>query len=142
MLDAYNDPYARMSTAHNRRREFEKLKLSQAFISWRGRQLKVQKGMCAYCKIKLDRKGIVTHIDHVTPLYYDGTNDYKNFVLTCRRCNLRKWVSNRYVVPEWIIENDQKMRKKQRLVAARQQQKALAQELNDEIIWESIRDWV
>lgn len=98
--DAYNDPYARRYTASKKRIKFEKMKKTQVFKEWRIRQLKIQKNKCAYCKILLTKRGIVTHVDHVTPLYYDGNNEFTNFVLSCRRCNMKKWISNRYVVPQ------------------------------------------
>lgn len=139
--NAYNDPYARRATASKKRVKFEKIKRTQTFKQWRSRQLKVQNNSCAYCRVNLDKRGIVTHIDHVTPLYYDGNNEYNNFVLSCRRCNMRKWISNRYVVPQWIKDNDEKMRQEQRLKSFRNAQKQQAREIIDEQILEDLR-WI
>lgn len=136
--DAYNDPYARKLNAKIKRTKFEKLKKSKSFILWKTRQNKIQEGLCAYCRIPLYHKDIITHIDHVTPLYYDGTNDYKNFVLCCKRCNLQKWVNDRYVIPQWIRDNDEKLKTKQRLNAIRKKQEKQMRELLDEQIYKEI----
>lgn len=140
--DAYNDPYARRATARIGRRQFEQLKKTPGFHAWRTRQIKVQRGKCAYCLIELSSFGIITHVDHVTPLYHGGGNDYRNLVLTCRRCNMRKFTSNRYVVPDWIVEADRKMRERSRLRSLREDQKRQAIELLDDALYESLREWV
>lgn len=119
VVDAVNDPYGRRFYARKKRVEFEKFKRTKEFQSWRRIQLRAQKEQCAYCRVKLTKSNIVTHVDHVSPLYHEGTNVIDNLVLTCRRCNLRKYTSNRYVYPEWIKDNKRKhrikkMRKEQR----------------------------
>lgn len=128
-VDVYNDPYSRRVTAGKMRVQFEKLKRTREFKSWRARQLYKQKGRCAYCKISLKKENIVTHVDHVQPLYYDGKNVFDNFVLSCRRCNLRKWVSDKYVVPEWIKEREVELKKKNRLDPVRAEQKKIMKEM-------------
>ncbi len=49
--------------------------------------MKAQKRKCAYCRIKLDRK---YHIDHIQPVSKGGTNDRSNLQITCVQCNLGK----------------------------------------------------
>lgn len=49
--------------------------------------MKLQKGKCAYCKVKLGKK---YHIDHILPVSKGGTNDRKNLQITCMPCNLAK----------------------------------------------------
>lgn len=138
IIDVYNDPYCQRLNAHKKRNEFEKLKKTNSFQQWRERQIKVQDNRCAYCKVRLDMYGIVTHIDHITPLYHDGKNEYTNFVLSCRRCNMRKWVANNYVYPEWIKDRDIKMRQQDRLKHLHKQQYQQRQELLDDCILDRI----
>jgi SOS response regulatory protein OraA/RecX len=88
--------------------------------------------------IKLTKKNIVTHIDHVQPLYYEGKNEYTNLVLACRRCNLKKWISDKRIVPQWIRDNEQTYNNNQRVGALRwrqrEQMKALVeQELQEQL---------
>ena len=137
--DAYRDPYARRVRAHQQRLTFEQIKRTTSFHSWKNRQMKVQKEKCAWCHIPLTSDNIRTHVDHVTPLFYEGANDFSNLVLSCSRCNLKKWVNNSYVVPDWVKENDLAMRAKQRLDALRRTQYAQAVALNDELIFDEIR---
>lgn len=141
VIDAYNDPYQEYRFARKKRKEFEKLKGTEAFRSWRNRQYKIQKGKCAWCLIELDREGIVTHIDHVTPLRYEGKNEFTNFVLSCRRCNTRKWVKNNFVYPEWIKENDRIERGKQQRRKLYREQINMAKELLVDTEAEQIR-WI
>lgn len=49
--------------------------------------IKLQKGKCAYCKVKLGKK---RHIDHIVPVSKGGTNDRQNLQITCIPCNLTK----------------------------------------------------
>lgn len=49
---------------------------------------KMQKGRCAYCKIKL---GEFYHVDHITALSRGGTNDRKNLQILCQPCNQAKY---------------------------------------------------
>lgn len=45
----------------------------------------IQKGLCAYCEIKIKNSSIDCHLEHIKPksLYIDKTFDYKNIVLSC-----------------------------------------------------------
>lgn len=45
-----------------------------------------QSGRCVYCGIVPDIKTI----DHIIPLISGGTNDKKNLVMACDKCNSRK----------------------------------------------------
>ncbi len=49
--------------------------------------LKLQKGKCACCRVRLGKK---FHADHIIPLSKGGSNDRKNIQITCRKCNLSK----------------------------------------------------
>lgn len=128
-IDVANDPYARRFYASKKRSEFEKLKRTDEFKRWRTRQLRIQKGRCAYCCIKLSYRNIVTHVDHINPLYYEGSNSFDNLVLSCRKCNVRKWINNRVVKPDWIKRNEADYPTVQRLSTMRGQQKRLMREL-------------
>lgn len=50
---------------------------------------KKQKGLCFYCKNKLDNNGR-GHLDHKTPLSRGGKHEINNVVFACSSCNLRK----------------------------------------------------
>jgi 5-methylcytosine-specific restriction endonuclease McrA len=141
MLDCYHDPYGEKFEAKKKRREFNNLKNTNSFQLWRDRQFKIQNGRCAWCKVDLNKRYIITHIDHITPLRFDGKNEYNNFVLSCRRCNQRKWIANNYTIPQWIKDNDDKLRQEQRLKSMRQKQYRLAKELIDEDILDSL-NWI
>ena len=141
VVDCFNDPYQQRANAHFKRLDFEKLKNTNSFKLWKTRQILIQGNKCAYCFVDLNKRHIVTHIDHVTPLYHDGKNDFSNFVLTCRRCNLRKWTANNYVYPQWIKDNDNKLRHEQRLKSFRQKQKRQLTEIKDDIILDSL-SWI
>jgi len=53
--------------------------------------LKLQKGKCAYCKLKLSKK---YHVDHIIPLAMNGANDRTNLQILCKSCNHRKWAKH------------------------------------------------
>lgn len=140
VIDAYHDPYQEYQQATVKRKEFISLKKKEVFRSWRNRQYRIQDGKCAWCLIELDRRGIVTHIDHVTPLRFEGKNEFKNFVLSCKRCNVRKYVRNDLVYPGWIKTNDELEKNKQRSKRLYREQIAQAKELlvdteADQIRW-------
>jgi 5-methylcytosine-specific restriction endonuclease McrA len=48
---------------------------------------KLQRGLCAYCRCKLNSK---YHVDHITPLAKGGSNWPSNLQLCCPPCNLTK----------------------------------------------------
>lgn len=134
IYDAYNDPYSKRLGAKFSRREFEKLKQTDEYKKWRKWQIKIQEGKCAYCRIQFNnvqnnKFQPIQHIDHVTPLYHEGKNIFENLVISCRLCNLRKYVSNKYVYPQWIKDNDSKMRRTAHLRKLRKQQKILFNEM-------------
>lgn len=52
---------------------------------------KMQKGRCAVCAEKLNRK---FHIDHIVPIARGGKHERRNLQLLCQRCNLRKAASD------------------------------------------------
>lgn len=111
-INVFKDPYGRKLYAHKRRIEFEKFKKTDEFKSWRRIQMLAQKKRCAYCRVRLERYGIIIHVDHVNPLYYGGKNNIENLVISCSRCNMKKWINDRYVYPEWITENKVKHRRR------------------------------
>jgi len=45
----------------------------------------IQSGQCAYCDQELTNY----HIEHIVPIAGGGTNEIKNLVLACPRCNLK-----------------------------------------------------
>ena len=132
-IDCYNDPYNRRATARRMRTKFNAQKLTMEFEEWRTLQKRIQKNHCAWCRINLGIDTVVTHIDHVTPLYFDGSNDFSNLVLSCKRCNVRKWVRNDYVMPGWILKRKEGVERRMRLEEAR-----IAQELQAERILDSM----
>lgn len=142
VVDAYNDPYGQRAEARKKRVEFNRQKQTDEFKRWRKWQWRIQSGQCAYCRIHLDLKWIVTHVDHVTPLFHEGKNEFANYVLSCRRCNVRKWVSNAYIVPRWIKDNESKILQSKRLKMARRKQKELMQQLVDEQIFSEIMEHI
>lgn len=129
IIDVNKDPYGRRAYASINRKKFELLKRTVEFKKWRSRQLQLQRHRCAYCKVDLRKNNIIIHVDHVQPLYYDGKNAYSNLVLSCRRCNLKKWVNNRIVVPNWIKENEIRDVERQRLKSLRSKQRAQMSEI-------------
>lgn len=138
--DAFNDPYARRATARRMRVKFEAWKRSPEHARWRKAQIKVQGNKCAWCRVKLIEH-IVVHIDHVTPLYYDGKNTTDNLVLSCKRCNLRKWISNKYVMPQWIKDAHEQQYRQRRARALRDEQYRQVRDTLDDIALEQISSW-
>lgn len=49
---------------------------------------KTQKGLCAICREKVNRKDC--EVDHVIPFCYGGGNERGNLQLACRSCNRKK----------------------------------------------------
>jgi 5-methylcytosine-specific restriction endonuclease McrA len=66
-------------------------------VGWWAKRRKVynrDNGMCRYClkKVYLDSdcRENIAHIDHVVPKSLMGTDDIKNLVTSCAKCNLKK----------------------------------------------------
>jgi 5-methylcytosine-specific restriction endonuclease McrA len=49
---------------------------------------KRQRGKCYWCKLSY---GKTPHVDHVWPLALGGSNGPENLVLSCQKCNCKKW---------------------------------------------------
>ena len=60
---------------------------SHTIAEWKS-VLRHHKRKCAYCKVALTTKNVSK--DHRTPLVRGGTNDIRNIIPACRRCNSRK----------------------------------------------------
>jgi 5-methylcytosine-specific restriction endonuclease McrA len=69
--------------SQNRRKRIAGAKLPKGIYT---RLLKLQQGMCACCKKKLDEY----HLDHVIPLAMGGEHHETNVQLLCPPCNLSK----------------------------------------------------
>ena len=97
---------AKNAEAIKARREKQKAENPEKFRAWDRRKLakrrgapgahtaediadirKLQKGRCAYCKVKL---GEFYHVDHITALSRGGTNDRQNLQILCQPCNQAK----------------------------------------------------
>lgn len=52
---------------------------------------RMQRGLCAYCKIKVGEK---YHVDHIQPLARGGSNYRNNLQILCGTCNLQKMASD------------------------------------------------
>lgn len=138
-VNCYLDPYLERATAKKKRVEFEKLKRTQEFKDWYSNQKYAQRNKCAYCRVRIDNENIVVHVDHVTPLRFSGKNEYDNFVLSCRRCNTRKWVANNVVVPDWIVRNKARLADKRERNLLKEKQYALARQVNEDILLDELR---
>lgn len=72
---------------------FAKLKKTGAFMNWKTKQYDCQFGKCAWCKKAIDLHSPETHVDHIMPLLWYGTNEFRNLVLSCAVCNTDKAAS-------------------------------------------------
>lgn len=50
--------------------------------------LGLQRGMCAYCRVKVGER---YHVDHIKPLSRGGSNWPENLQILCPSCNVKKW---------------------------------------------------
>lgn len=110
---------AKINSWQTRRQKFEELRLTPEFKLWKEEQYKCQDKKCAWCRKPIQLNSYYTHIDHIKPLYHDGTNDYYNLVLACSYCNRRKgdwttgWTGEPFEIakhhtnskPDWIKPN-------------------------------------
>lgn len=69
------------------------------------RIMKEQNGLCAACGIKLDDK---YHLDHIVPLFLEGSNWPTNLQYLCVKCNTSKGSKNPI---EWAAKHGMKMRR-------------------------------
>lgn len=146
VINLAKDPYGRKYYAHKKRVEFNKLKKTSEFKQWKHKQFHKQFGRCAYCEIRLRKQGVIVHIDHIQPLYFGGDNNYENLVLTCKECNVKKWINDRYVRPAWlkeaekqslIIDGLHKVRAKQR----KQMKNIVSKELDERLLQNEL-SWI
>lgn len=71
-------------------RDFLRWKKTPAFQKWRRKQFRDQGGTCYYCDVPLP--GIRQNVEHVIPkISPEGTNNPKNLVLACWKCNKEKY---------------------------------------------------
>lgn len=141
IIDVAKDPYAAKHQGRSNRVAFEKLKRTKAFQAWREEQYDIQDGKCAYCGIPLHHKNIVVHIDHIQPLRFGGSNAYENLLLSCRRCNMKKWVATNRVMPEWVKERKIHIENWKRIREARTEQaqimkQLVTQELDEQLAYD------
>ena len=73
-----------------KRAAFEEQKKTPFFCDWKREQYSCQFGKCAWCRKPIDLHSPNTHVDHIKPLIWWGTNDYNNLVLACKECNEEK----------------------------------------------------
>lgn len=138
MKEIYNKE-EKIVLAGAKRHQFNKLKRTLEFIEWRRRQYDiVQRRRCAYCKKGIHFKKL--HVDHVFPLYEGGLNRLDNFVLSCPKCNIKKWVSTPGK-PLWITQRENYLLKEAQLQSIREKQKELVIQLLDEEILTKL-DWI
>ena len=78
---------------YEKRLFFARLKKTPAFKKWKVAQFEAQSGRCAWCRKPIDLYDIKTHVDHILPLLWWGTNDFNNLVLSCADCNMEKSAS-------------------------------------------------
>lgn len=78
--------------------------------------LKLQHNTCFYCMTPIDMSG---HLDHLIPVYYGGTNRFRNLVASCRSCNITKLtdqleITNVYTIARYkkYIREEEKLRDK------------------------------
>ena len=83
---------------------YELLKKTPVFRKWRIKQWECQRGKCAWCE-KPIQMSTHNYVDHIVSRHGGGTNNSKNLVLTCYKCN--KYKSNKagYTRPIWIKDN-------------------------------------
>ncbi len=99
-----------------KRLEFEEQKKTDFFKDWKREQYYCQNKQCAWCRKPIDLYSPNTHVDHIKPLMWWGTNEYTNLLLACKECNEEKgdstvgWAGGKNISgensrPTWIKSN-------------------------------------
>lgn len=83
---AKNNPEIIRSAANRRRGKEKQAEGTHSALDIKN-IFKMQRGLCAYCKVNIKKK---YHIDHIVALKNNGSNWPKNLQLLCPDCNLRK----------------------------------------------------
>jgi len=68
--------------------EYQALRKTDKFWVWWKRQYARQHALCYYCSISL--KVVRVNVEHIVPMSRGGTNNKKNMVLSCSKCNKDK----------------------------------------------------
>ena len=87
-----------------RRAAFNRMKKTASFRRWKNFQFRAQHGRCAWCRKKMNSDFSGVHVDHAVALFHEGTNAYRNLVLSHAHCNMEKWIRIDGV-PQWIINS-------------------------------------
>lgn len=71
-------------------------------------RLKLQKNQCFYC---CEPVTMQSHLDHIIPVYYGGTNVKANLVAACKSCNVTKMtdqieITNPYTIADYLKLQD------------------------------------
>ena len=112
----YNKDSKRIERWKRKRAEFEEQKKSDFFKDWKREQFYCQNKQCAWCRKPIDIHSPDTHVDHIKPLLWWGTNEYSNLLLACKECNEKKadstvgWAGGKGIPgenskPTWIKPN-------------------------------------
>lgn len=128
-----NNP--RLVTSKKLRAEYNNWKKTPDFIKWRELQWRIQRGRCAWCRVKMNDQFTGVHVDHALPIYHEGRNSKDNLVLSHARCNLKKGIRVDGM-PQWI-KNNMLNHSRRKL---RNEQKKAYRKVVTEIIEEDIAD--
>lgn len=66
-----------------------------------------QEHECFYCA---DQITMLDHLDHLIPIYYGGTNQYRNLVASCKECNLMKGTEQMVVTSDRTIRDYERLK--------------------------------
>lgn len=111
-----NETTRRIERWKRKRAEFEEQKKTVFFKDWKREQYYCQNKQCAWCRKNIELHSPDTHVDHIKPLMWWGTNEYTNLVLSCKECNEEKgdntvgWAGGKHIPgenskPTWIKPN-------------------------------------
>lgn len=90
------------------RAEFNQLKRTDQFRKWLKWAFRMQRGQCFYCDTSIKRNRNNYHVEHRIPIYYGGTNDFSNLVLSCPSCNITKGTDQLIRNKKFLRENNEK----------------------------------